>query len=185
MQRGIDDICADLEAASASAAADADARLDSHRPAYPGGASLRDTWQRRRPMYAACSTVDFVIRCGDGNWTAITSDFLSFADRLIRRPTTCTSTSPASSLPALPSTFVCITVRDVATAHLGTEHATATAWLQSVVRGADAVELRVDQLASTEPSFVAQQLAFVRRASPDTPVVFTVRSAAEGGGMLW
>jgi len=51
----------------------------------------------------------------------------------------------------------------------------------TISEGAHALELRVDLLASTEPAFVASQVALLRAASR-LPIIFTVRSAAEGGG---
>lgn len=53
--------------------------------------------------------------------------------------------------------------------------------LPSICEGVHALELRVDLLASTELSSVRDQLAALRRAST-LPVVFTVRSKAQGGG---
>ena len=55
--------------------------------------------------------------------------------------------------------------------------------LARVARGADAVELRADTLRRHDDEFVSYQVALLRRAlSPlGTPIIFTVRSAAEGG----
>ena len=172
IRRNIDDICRDLEAAASSTPADG-----GHRPTYPGGASVIDTWSRRRPIYTACSTLEFAIRAGDDDWTAITADFTAMLTRVLRLRAVPTP-------PLLPAHFVCLTVPDVASMTVRSGDGSALAWARAVTEGADAVELRADLLATLDEEFVLSQLAVLRRANPDVAVVFTLRSDGEGGGTV-
>ena len=56
----------------------------------------------------------------------------------------------------------------------------AAGTLAAVAAGADAVELRVDLLRSTDASFLASQVSMIRR-HVGAPIIFTVRSAGQGG----
>src|SRR5690606_15110667 len=61
----------------------------------------------------------------------------------------------------------------------GQSHSVCTDLLPRVSQDVDAVELRVDLLASREPLFLAQQVALLRRHSRK-PVIWTVRSKTQG-----
>jgi pentafunctional AROM polypeptide len=58
--------------------------------------------------------------------------------------------------------------------------AEAVSSLSNVTQGAHAIELRVDLLKTIDHDFVRQQIAHLRRHS-SLPIIFTVRSATEGG----
>lgn len=53
--------------------------------------------------------------------------------------------------------------------------------LREVSLGADVIELRVDLLASQEASFVARQVAILRRYAGGASLLYTVRSKTHGG----
>lgn len=46
---------------------------------------------------------------------------------------------------------------------------------------ADCLELRVDLLKSLETDDVVRQVSLLRRAAPETPLLYTVRSVEHGG----
>ena len=96
------------------------------------------------------------------------------------------------------SSFVCIAVadlrllaraevRDSDDTWLGASDAmlaTLVGVIGDVTRGADAVEIRADMFRRYDDDFVLYQITLLRlvlRSCNDLPIVFTVRSAAEGG----
>ena len=193
VERSIDDIAGDLASAAASEGSSV-ALGTKHRPAYAGGESLQASWKRRRPWFEQVSTHHFAVVPKDSNWRKITADFRawlacigagdvvgSWCEVPARKDVPSVDTlavrraplpMPRLTRPLANGTFfVCLTYPGLAT---------AVDQLPAVCAGVDAVELRVDLLASTEPRFVLQQLALLRRVVK-LPVVFTVRSSAHGG----
>lgn len=127
----------------------------SHRPPY--GEPLRDVYERRKPWYEACACLETV---NEGD--VVTA--------LVRQ----LSTPLGAPVPARPAFFLSLTFPHVRDA-LGVL-ATASA-------GVDVLELRVDLLdPSGMPSLdeVRAQVVLLRQHSP-LPILYTVRSASEGG----
>lgn len=78
VRRSIDDIEASL-----ALAASARHTGDAGRPAYAGGASLRETYARRAPWFAQCSNYTFALAGGDtADWQAAAGDFDGWFARL-------------------------------------------------------------------------------------------------------
>lgn len=50
---------------------------DEQRPGYSGGEGLRDVYRRRQPLFFETSSHSFVIRAGDSDWGAISTDFVA------------------------------------------------------------------------------------------------------------
>ena len=95
IRRDIDDISVSLgEPASwenASNSAVENTSSDSLRPSYPGGATARDVYTRRKVWYATCSSHVFSIIAGEGaigstsstSWNEIEERFGSFVKRIV------------------------------------------------------------------------------------------------------
>ena len=88
--RDVADICEDLGvpfeggAVAAGAAAGTPTPSDAGRPPYAGGASLPETYARRRAWYAQCSTHAFFVPSGDRAWGATRSRFCALLKQLLR-----------------------------------------------------------------------------------------------------
>ena len=159
VQRDIEDIIAYLQ-------------LDKSRPAYVD--DVQAVWLRRKDWYCECSNFQY-------NSQKMSVGSLSHGSKDLERFVG-TITGRRHSLDEIKtkahSFFVSLTVPDVADAR---------DFLQEVMVGSDAVELRVDLLQDPNnpqgpPSsdFVAQQLALLRTAT-SLPVIFTVRTLSQGG----
>mmetsp|Transcript_60661 Transcript_60661/g.112526 ORF Transcript_60661/g.112526 Transcript_60661/m.112526 type:complete len:425 (-) Transcript_60661:68-1342(-) len=134
---------------------------DSNRAKLPEPLSV--VFERRAPLYRRCSNYDFYLCPGDEDWQASSKDFAALAERIVGR-----------SKPVRydeDSFFLSLTFPEVAP---------VTSLLPKIEVGIDALELRADLLQSQAPDSVARELATLRRASA-LPVVFTVRSKAQGG----
>ncbi|MCJ1396635.1 3-dehydroquinate dehydratase (3-dehydroquinase) [Xylographa bjoerkii] len=145
---------------------------DKTRPAYVE--DMRSVWLRREPWYKECSSYEYFNPTSDA--MPLSKPPIKFK-RLLE-----VITGRADQLERMRykshSYFVSLTVPDVNS---------AIQFLEEVVVGSDAVELRVDLLKDPDskddfPSvpFVYQQLALLQR-STDLPVVFTIRTQGQGG----
>ncbi|KAJ2892587.1 3-dehydroquinate dehydratase (3-dehydroquinase), partial [Coemansia aciculifera] len=146
---------------------------DKTRPAYAAG-DAREVYERRRPLYAECSSHEMIVDTGlPGGWPQIEREFVRLAGHVAGRGDRVDLTSP--------SFFVSLTAPDVA-------EYVEDGRLDAVTAGAHAVELRADLLSAcsslaSDDELVAKvhwQFALLRHASP-LPVVFTVRTVAQGG----
>ena len=141
----------------------------SDRPAY--GEPLAEVLARRAPHYHACSSCEAL----SGATAEVDADVRALA-RALRTPL---GAAPAVPMPR--SYFLSLTFPEVREA-LGA--------LREASIGADVLELRVDLLCGTLPTGavlppaalarVREQVA-VLRAHSELPLLFTVRSASQGG----
>lgn len=176
-----------------------------HRPAYAKGETLEQAWARRRPWFEQVSTHHFFVVPGDQDWKHIRRDFVHFIATIgagpltlhasaavpralqrlhasedavacgdvVMKPAPGSCVMPRLRPPLLRGTFfVCLTYKDLRP---------VLPKLHVVCESVDAVELRVDLLASTQPEFVVRQVSLLRRAVGHLPIIFTVRSVAHGG----
>ncbi|KAH0828649.1 EPSP synthase-domain-containing protein [Lanmaoa asiatica] len=135
---------------------------EGERPAY--GEQVRDVFARREPLFAQCAGYEF------GNYAALEGGLDGEVERFFGH---------VSGLkPNL--------APNVAKAALGGV-VPALADISELSTGVDALELRVDLLretGSTNPipshAHVSQQVSVLRRAT-SLPIVFTVRTIAQGG----
>ncbi|KAJ1667174.1 3-dehydroquinate dehydratase (3-dehydroquinase) [Coemansia sp. RSA 1813] len=163
---------------------------DKTRPAYSATSDINDVYARRLPLYAECCNYEYLVdkellamneEDKAGSWSIIERDFtrlLSFATgRDMNRVNI-----------AHPSFFVSLTAPDVR------EYLPAK--LAQLTAGSHAIELRADLLlrapefagadladVGTQDGFVHyvhRQFTILRHSSP-LPVVFTVRTAPQGG----
>ncbi|KAJ3119130.1 3-dehydroquinate dehydratase (3-dehydroquinase) [Phlyctochytrium bullatum] len=141
--------------------------VDKTRPIY--GEDHVAVWNRRSPHYRALSTAEFrIVRAANESWEAVEADLL----RLVRFITKKTPQEPPAFKSRNDSSFfLSLTFPDIRD---------ALNVLDEASTGADALELRVDLLKDTSDDFVAEQVALLRRHSP-LPIVYTVRSAGQGG----
>ncbi|KAK8093594.1 3-phosphoshikimate 1-carboxyvinyltransferase [Apiospora hydei] len=136
---------------------------DKTRPAY--SEQIREVYERRKPFFQECSNYEYHSPYLAGIDEA-PEDFKNFVllicgqskhfERIKRKR---------------PSFFVSLTVPNVSS---------ASQVIPRVVVGSDAVELRADLLEDLSPEFIASQVALLRSRAK-VPVVFTLRSKAQGG----
>lgn len=130
----------------------------------PKGETTRETHARRYTKYRGCADFSFPVARGDTD-----TEFLA---RALAR--------------------LLLHVLGYSTVHLGPDtllvSLTAPSYtelsaeqLGDLATGADALELRVDLLASLDHGYIAQQMAQIRRHTHGAPVLYSVRSAAQGG----
>lgn len=138
---------------------------DKTRPAY--GEGILDVWERREPWYRECSNYSFYspYRENPEQMVQLKHSMVHFIKRI-------TGELPMT-LPKGRSYFACLTYPDLS-------YGIALKALDTITSGCDAVEIRVDLLKSQELNFVADQVGQVRMET-DLPIIFTVRTDAEGG----
>lgn len=147
-------------------------QIDKTRPAYVE--DMMGVWLRRKPWFEECSNLLFYSQdIPNEKMSEAAADF----DRFLHMVTGQIDTM--SQLKQKPeSFFVALTFPDLRP-HLKI--------LPEVCLGSDAVELRVDLLKdpnsssrTPSPEYVTAQLSLLRATVP-LPVVFTVRTSAQGG----
>ncbi len=147
-------------------------QIDKTRPAYVE--DMMGVWLRRKPWYDECSNYRFHSQASGSEGMANTQEELSRFLNII--------TGKASPLGEIhtkkQSFFVCLSAPNLQPCIKD---------LPEIVVGADAVELRVDLLEDPSapegmpsPEFVIEQLTLLRTATT-TPVIFTIRTKAQGG----
>jgi pentafunctional AROM polypeptide len=139
---------------------------DGSRPSL--GDDLRQVYARRLPLFRTAGDSEFYIRQGDNDWEALGRDFGAFACTIRGQAV---YGGPRHRL-GDGSFFLSLTYPDLKQCVGST--------LDTISRGVDALELRVDLLADTSVRGVSDQLALLRRHSR-LPIIFTVRTAGQGG----
>lgn len=139
-------------------------KKDPSRPAYIE--EIRDVWNRRERWYQECSNFSFFApHCSSEiAFQKLKTVFLNYVALI--------TDNKHIEIPSKRSTFVCLTFDNLE------DHVEK---LLSIVNGCDAVELRVDHLASYDPAYVAKQISILRNATNNLPVIFTVRTLKQGG----
>ncbi|KAJ2866884.1 3-dehydroquinate dehydratase (3-dehydroquinase) [Coemansia aciculifera] len=143
---------------------------DKTRPAYAAG-DARDVYERRKPLYRDASNYEMLVDARlPGAWPKIEQEFVRLVSFASGRD--CNRVDLAHS-----SYFVSLTAKDVG-------EYLENGRLAAVTAGAHAVELRADLLAAIDEEDVLAkvqwQFAMLRHAT-SLPVVFTVRTVAQGG----
>lgn len=136
---------------------------DKTRPALPS--EVKDVWEKREGWYHDCSNYNFYsTHCSnDAEFGHLKKSFLNFLATITGRK--------SIEIPTTRSAFLSLTYPDL-------HEATST--LEDVICGSYAVELRVDLLKDYSETFVADQVAILRKHA-DIPIIFTVRTASQGG----
>jgi len=137
----------------------------SWRPSL--GEPCREVFARREKWYEQCSNYVFTVRQGDNDWNSLDAEFL----RLLRHILSLSGreTAPVSNTFMLSLSFPSV------------EALVASGVKQEIFRGADVVELRADLMDHpSDVRWMREQLALLRRHT-FAPLVFTLRSTAEGG----
>eukprot|EP01063_Lacrimia_lanifica_P012514 TRINITY_DN19177_c0_g1_i1.p1 TRINITY_DN19177_c0_g1~~TRINITY_DN19177_c0_g1_i1.p1 ORF type:complete len:1486 (+),score=579.95 TRINITY_DN19177_c0_g1_i1:68-4525(+) len=130
------------------------------KPAW--GESIEAVYNRRFPLFRAASQFELPVDSTEG-WAAVCKDAL----RLLEHVTQRAEVAPVRAM----KSFLSLTFPDVDA---------AAPYLAEAACGTDALELRVDLLSDLSAENVAKQVVKLRRLSP-LPVIFTVRSEAQGG----
>ncbi|CDK25383.1 unnamed protein product [Kuraishia capsulata CBS 1993] len=135
---------------------------DATRPAYIE--EIQAVWKRRECLYKECSNSYFFSpHCSsDDEFKTLNASFANF----IR-----TITGAPAPIPDSRSFFVCLTYKNLGDAKSD---------LPDIGIGADAIELRVDHLASFDEDFVGEQVSILRNHS-SLPIIFTIRTKSQGG----
>ncbi|KAJ9467273.1 Pentafunctional AROM polypeptide [Diplonema papillatum] len=148
--------------------------LDDTRRALDGcakpawNADVEQVYKRRLPLFKSISRYELPIDASEG-WSPVCRDALRLLEHVTQRSPV-QLLNQSEKLSTLKS-FLSLTFDDVS-------HVLPI--LPSAESGADALELRADLLADTSPEAVCKQLSLLRRRS-DLPVIFTVRTASQGG----
>lgn len=197
LERNIEDVVEYLDSLDTAGAA------GEARPQYAGGATVRDKWASREPLYVEVSDVHFVTRRGDKEWENIAGDFVRVLD-VVRGRALANPADPADAAngaeeekegPVSGSkkqatighgcTFLTMTFEDFSTvlpvaADSPAEAEVKRATFADMCEPHDALEFRVDLLMEPTATFIADQLALLRRHTA-LPIVYTVRSDTQGG----
>lgn len=139
---------------------------DKTRPAYTS--EIRQVYLRRKPWYEECS--DFLYYSphsgSAGSQSDVPGDFRQFVELVSG------SKQPLQAVASKDhSFFVSLTLPKLGD---------AGDIIPRVVVGADAVELRVDLLEDRGPDAIIETVSVLRHAA-QKPIIFTVRSASQGG----
>ncbi len=140
---------------------------DKTRPAY--SEEIRAVYLRRKGWFDECSShLYYSPHSGDAAGSGeAPSDFVQMLSLISGR---CAHLDEVKAKKQ--SFFVSLTVPSVVS---------AVDIIPRVVVGSDAVELRVDLLESQSVDFVCQQVSLLRSAAKNMSVIFTVRTASQGG----
>ena len=125
---------------------------------------LDKKFQERQAFYRQCSTYEFCLLKSDRDWKTNEVKLLHFIERIINK----TPQLPVSD----DSFFICLTYKNLLNV--------ATDEFAAVIRGCEAIELRVDLLESYSADFIGQQVAYIRKCT-SLPIIYTVRSQANYG----
>lgn len=147
-------------------------RIDKTRPAYVD--DIVGVWLRRKPLYLECSNYQFHSQSLEPSGLSDTLDeFTRFLNTITGRCSALMSIRKKKH-----SFFVCLSAPQLQP---------CVNTLPEIVVGSDAVELRIDLLEDPQspegmpsPDFVTEQLTLLRTAT-SVPVVFTLRTKAQGG----
>lgn len=157
---------------------------ETARPAY--GEPVADVFRRREPWFKECCNYEFVnftgVLTGDTTPSVTRKGTHDEIARFFRHITGQQGNLATNFAPGNSSYFLSLTYPDITP---------ALSHMEQLSSGADAIELRVDLLRSHKDfdtlgpyvppaAYVADQLAALRRAT-SLPVVFTIRSASQGG----
>ncbi|KAI3404616.2 ARO1 [Candida oxycetoniae] len=136
---------------------------DATRPSYSH--EIKDVWLRREKWYHECSNYYFYsTHCTtQEDFATLKRTFLKFIAKIAGLDT--------FEIPKGRSSFVTLTYPDLKA---------CMSLIKDVTAGSNAVELRVDLLASTQPEYVAEQIGVLRK-SVDLPILYTIRTASQGG----
>ena len=157
---------------------------ETARPAY--GEPVVDVFKRREPWFAECCSHEFI------NYTSVlnASDIVSVSPQSVRREIARFFAHITGQSPNLaenvsngnPSYFLSLTYPDITP---------ALPFIEDLIAGADAIELRVDLLRSPldvesfgphipAVAYVCEQIAALRQKT-SLPIVFTCRTVSQGG----
>ena len=137
---------------------------DATRPAYVD--EIRQVWQRREKWYLECLNAYFF-----SGHCLTDREFQQLRHLLVRYVKHITGVGRAA-VPTTRLSFVCLTLPEVAA---------SGELLPEITTGCAAVELRIDLLQLQSNSFVAEQVATLRKHVPDVPIIYTIRTVSQGG----
>jgi pentafunctional AROM polypeptide len=125
---------------------------------------MNNIYESHQLFYRQCSQYEFCLLKHDNNWILIEKNFNYFLKRILRKK---------CPLKTIPSFFLSITIENL----LNIDNDKFLAMIQ----GCDAIELRIDWLASLDMNFIGQQVAYIRKNAPFLRIIYTVRSQSQYG----
>ena len=140
---------------------------DKSRPAF--SEDIRDVYLRRKGWFEECSS-HYYYSPHPGKPDALGESPCDFVRMLSLITGRCSHLEDVKIKKS--SFFVSLTVPNVAS---------TTELIPRVVVGSDAVELRVDLLEDQSVEFVTTQVSLLRSAAGNVPMIFTIRTASQGG----
>jgi len=150
------------------------------------GEETQKIWERRQALYEKVADHEFYLPHGEDDWEGAEQDFFALIQRV-------RNITPLAGLLGLPLTaldhhhgdgadnrgskdsesfFLSLTCKRV-------EH--ILPFSQELFADVNLIELRVDLLESQDEGFLREQLALLRRHSLSKPLLFTLRTRAQGG----
>lgn len=149
---------------------------DETRPSF--AEDITAVWERRKGWFEECSTHEFYVYKGynkkitDHYWRDVEVDFKRYLEFVCANPSEDETKFPGNVyIPPASSYFLSLTYPDLNE---------AIPILEKASEGSDALELRVDLLASQEKEFIREQIFILRRYSK-LPIIYTVRTDGQGG----
>jgi len=149
---------------------------DETRPSF--AEDITAVWERRKNWFQECSTHEFYVYKGDKDnesedyWSDVEVDYKRFIEFICANPSKDETKFPGNVyIPPASSYFLSLTYADLNE---------AIPILDKASEGSDALELRVDLLASQDKEYIRQQLSILRRYSK-LPIIYTVRTNGQGG----
>lgn len=144
---------------------------ETARPAY--GEPVFEVYKRREPWFAECANYDFINNPEFAHGEATNAEVSRFFKHITGQPNVAQNVASGKR-----SYFLSLTYPDVTP---------ALRHIPDLTTGVDAVELRVDLLRAPDAlgtipprAYVAAQVSELRRVT-SLPIVFTVRTVAQGG----
>jgi len=149
---------------------------DETRPSF--AEDITAVWERRKKWFEECCTHEFYVYRGEKSvedrnfWIDVEVDYKRYLEFICAHPSQYENKFPGNVyVPPASSYFLSLTYPDLNE---------AIPILDKASEGSDALELRVDLLASQDNEYIKQQLAILRRYSK-LPIIYTVRTDGQGG----
>ncbi|CAF1065774.1 unnamed protein product [Rotaria sordida] len=129
--------------------------------------NIHNNYENRKLVYRQCSQYEFCILKDENDWTLIEKHLCYFLK---------TITNNKRRLKSDPSFFLSLTSNNLLTVDKDK--------FQSIVKGCDAIELRIDLLDSYDIDFIGQQISYIRKNAFLLPIIYTVRSQSQYGKFI-
>ncbi|CAF3630529.1 unnamed protein product [Rotaria sp. Silwood1] len=124
-------------------------------------------YENHKLVYRQCSQYEFRILKDENDWTLLEKNLCYFLK---------TITNNKRQLKSDQSFFLSLTLNNLLIVDKDK--------FRSIVKGCDAIELRIDLLDSYNMDFIGQQISYIRKNAPLLPIIYTVRSQSQYGKFI-